>query len=192
MSRSTIAVAAGLAGLPGLSARHGAGHRYAVTGGALGRDGGRRPGRHQDRGQVPNGGCRPTVYRPTVHRTVNDRRRAFRCAFPCGADSWPITERTDPWAVVSAYHGAIESGNDEQAYALIGDGATTGQSYQQFADGFACSGEQAPTENWDSGDQVDFDLGGRRHLYRRHAVLHRHRHRAERRHRLAANVAQTG
>jgi hypothetical protein len=65
---------------------------------------------------------------------------------------------TDPWAVVSAYYGDIESGNYEQAYALIGNGATTGQSYQQFADGFACSGAQALTENWDSGDQVNFDL----------------------------------
>jgi hypothetical protein len=65
---------------------------------------------------------------------------------------------TDPWAVVSAYYGDIESGNYEQAYALIGNGATTGQSYQQFADGFACSGAQALTENRDTGDEVNFDL----------------------------------
>ena len=65
---------------------------------------------------------------------------------------------TDPWAVVSAYYGDIDSGDYAQAYALIGNGATTGQSYQQFADGFACSGAQALTENWDSGDQVNFDL----------------------------------
>ncbi len=65
---------------------------------------------------------------------------------------------TDPWAVVSAYYGDIESGNYEQAYALIGHGATTGQTYQQFADGFACSGSQSLTENWDAGDQVSFDL----------------------------------
>jgi hypothetical protein len=65
---------------------------------------------------------------------------------------------TDPWAVVSAYYGDIESGNYEQAYALIGDGTTTGQSYQQFAAGFACTGSQAVTENWDSADQVNFNL----------------------------------
>ena len=65
---------------------------------------------------------------------------------------------TDPWAVVSAYYGDIESWNYEQAYALIGYGATTGQSYQQFAAGFACTGSQAVTENWDSGDQVNFNL----------------------------------
>jgi hypothetical protein len=60
--------------------------------------------------------------------------------------------------VVSAYYGDIESGNYQQAYALIGDGSTTGQSYQQFAAGFACTGAQAVSENWDSGDQVNFNL----------------------------------
>jgi len=65
---------------------------------------------------------------------------------------------TDPWAVVSAYYGDIESGNYAQAYALIGDGATTGQSYQEFAAGFTCTGAQAVSENWDSSNQVNFDL----------------------------------
>lgn len=65
---------------------------------------------------------------------------------------------TDPWAVVSAYYGDIESGNYAQAYALIGDGATTGQSYQDFVAGFSCTGAQAVSENWESGDQVNFDL----------------------------------
>ena len=65
---------------------------------------------------------------------------------------------TDPWAVVSAYYGDIESGNYAQAYALIGYGATTGQSYQEFAGGFTCTGSQGVSENWDSGNQVNFDL----------------------------------
>ena len=65
---------------------------------------------------------------------------------------------TDPWAVVSAYYGDIDSGDYAQAYALIGNGATTGQSYQQFAAGFACTGGQQVSENWESGDQVNFDL----------------------------------
>jgi hypothetical protein len=65
---------------------------------------------------------------------------------------------TDPWAVVSAYYGDIDSGAYAQAYALIGNGAVTGQSYQQFAGGFACTGGQAVSENWESGDQVNFDL----------------------------------
>ena len=65
---------------------------------------------------------------------------------------------TDPWAVVSAYYGDIESGNYAQAYALIGNGATTGQSYQDFVAGFSCTGAQGVSENWESGDQVNFDL----------------------------------
>jgi hypothetical protein len=65
---------------------------------------------------------------------------------------------TDPWAVVAAYYGDIESGNYAQAYALIGDGATTGQSYQDFVAGFSCTGAQDVSENWESGDQVSFNL----------------------------------
>ena len=70
----------------------------------------------------------------------------------------PDQNVTDAWAVVSAYYGDIESGNYQQAYALIGNGATTGQSYQEFVAGFTCTGAQAVTQNWDSGDQVNFDL----------------------------------
>jgi hypothetical protein len=65
---------------------------------------------------------------------------------------------TDPLAVVFAYYGDIESGNFSQAYALIGNGATTGQSYSEFAAGFTCTGAQDVSENWESGDQVNFDL----------------------------------
>ena len=65
---------------------------------------------------------------------------------------------TNPWAVVSAYYGDIESGDYQQAWALINSGATTGQTYQQFVDGFACTGSQQLTELSESGDQVSFDL----------------------------------
>src|SRR6202167_4192775 len=63
-----------------------------------------------------------------------------------------------PWAVVSAYYGDIESGDYAGAWALLDSGMTTGQTYQQFVDGFTCTGGQALTENWQSGDQVNFDL----------------------------------
>jgi len=35
---------------------------------------------------------------------------------------------------------------------------TTGQTYQGFVDGFSCTGSQNLTENWESGDEVNFDL----------------------------------
>jgi hypothetical protein len=65
---------------------------------------------------------------------------------------------TQPWAVVSAYYGDIESGDYAGAWALLNSGMTTGQTYQQFADGFACTGSQDLSENWASGDEVNFDL----------------------------------
>ena len=65
---------------------------------------------------------------------------------------------TDPWAVVSAYYGDIESGNYQQAWALLNSGATTGQTYQQFVDGFACTGSQDLSELSESGNQVTFSL----------------------------------
>jgi len=65
---------------------------------------------------------------------------------------------TDPWAVVSAYYGDVESGDYAQAWALLSSGAVTGQTYQQFKDGFSCSGNQQVTELGESGDQVMFDL----------------------------------
>ncbi|HSR86757.1 MAG TPA: hypothetical protein VLM11_21480 [Streptosporangiaceae bacterium] len=65
---------------------------------------------------------------------------------------------TDPWAVVSAYYGDLESGNFAEAWALLNSGATTGQTYQQFVNGFACTGAQSVTELSESGDQVTFNL----------------------------------
>jgi hypothetical protein len=35
---------------------------------------------------------------------------------------------------------------------------TTGQTYQQFVNGYACTGGETVSENWESGDQVNFDL----------------------------------
>jgi hypothetical protein len=65
---------------------------------------------------------------------------------------------TSPWAVVSAYYGDIESGNYAEAWALLNSGATTGQTYQQFVAGFACTGAQQVTDDGTSGDQVSFSL----------------------------------
>ena len=60
--------------------------------------------------------------------------------------------------MVAAYYGDIESGNYQQAWALLNSGATTGQTYQQFVNGFACTGSQDLSEVGESGDQVTFNL----------------------------------
>jgi hypothetical protein len=65
---------------------------------------------------------------------------------------------TDPWAVVSAYYGDVESGDYASAYALLSSGMATGQSYSAFVAGYACTGSETVTENWESGDQVNFSL----------------------------------
>lgn len=75
-----------------------------------------------------------------------------------GTTAPPVPNVTSPWAVVSAYYGDIESGNYAEAWALIGSGSTTGQTYQQFVSGFACTGSQQLTEEGTSGDQVTFSL----------------------------------
>jgi hypothetical protein len=75
-------------------------------------------------------------------------------AAPPGADP----NVSQPWAVVSAYYGDIESGDYAGAWALLDSGMTTGQTYQQFVSGFACTGSQVLSRNWSSGDQVNFDL----------------------------------
>jgi curli biogenesis system outer membrane secretion channel CsgG len=74
------------------------------------------------------------------------------------AAAQPVPSVTDPWAVVSAYYGDVESGDYAQAWALLSSGMVTGQTYQQFVSGFSCTGAQQPTEQGESGDQVTFDL----------------------------------
>ncbi len=97
---------------------------------------------------------------PVPSTTPASPAPAANGAGPTGTQAQPAggPNVTDPWAVVSAYYGDIDSGAYAQAYALIGNGAVTGQSYQQFAAGFACTGGQTVAENWESGDQVNFDL----------------------------------
>ncbi len=77
---------------------------------------------------------------------------------PSAAAAPPVPSVTDPWAVVSAYYGDVESGDYAQAWALLSSGMVTGQTYQQFVSGFSCTGTQQLTEQGESGDQVTFDL----------------------------------
>jgi hypothetical protein len=98
---------------------------------------------------APASSARPA---PTVTRTHIK-------TVPAPARTPPPTPNvSDPWAVVSAYYGDIESGNYPEAWALLSSGAVTGQTYQQFVAGFACTGSQQLTEVSESGDQVTFQL----------------------------------
>ncbi|HEY3981797.1 MAG TPA: hypothetical protein VGM79_31385 [Streptosporangiaceae bacterium] len=101
---------------------------------------------------------------PTVTRTATPPPSTPAPSTPAPSGS-PATSApqsdpnvTDPWAVVSAYYGDIESGAYPQAWALLSSGAVTGQTYQQFVAGFSCTGRQQLTEQGTSGDQVSFAL----------------------------------
>jgi curli biogenesis system outer membrane secretion channel CsgG len=110
---------------------------------------------------------------PTVPKTVTSDETAPAAQTPASTPATPVAAPssappagtpqpvpnvTDPWAVVAAYYGDIESGDYAQAWALLNSGMTTGQTYQQFVSGFACTGAQDLSENWESGDEVNFDL----------------------------------
>src|ERR1700729_2776132 len=81
-----------------------------------------------------------------------------QAAPPASAAAPAAPNVTDPWAVVSAYYGDIESGDYQNAWQLLDSGMTTGQTYQQFVDGFNCTGSPVLSRNWESGDEVNFDL----------------------------------
>jgi hypothetical protein len=96
---------------------------------------------------------------PTVTKTATPPAApASPAASPATSAPQSDPNVTDPWAVVSAYYGDIESGAYPQAWALLSSGAVTGQSYQQFVDGFSCTGSQQLSEQGESGDQVSFSL----------------------------------
>jgi hypothetical protein len=100
---------------------------------------------------------------PPVTRTVTPPPPASPAApatpaAPASSAPQSVPNVTDPWAVVSAYYGDVESGDYPQAWALLSSGAVTGQSYDQFKDGFSCTGDQQLSEQGESGDQVSFTL----------------------------------
>jgi hypothetical protein len=99
---------------------------------------------------------------PTVTKTAAPSASPASPASPAAspATSAPQSDPnvTDPWAVVSAYYGDVESGAYPQAWALLSSGAVTGQTYEQFVSGFSCTGGQQLAEQGASGDQVSFTL----------------------------------
>lgn len=70
----------------------------------------------------------------------------------------PEPHRAGPWAVVSAYYQDVSSRMYAEAWALIGSGQVTGQTYQQFVAGYRCTGTEQPTRLAQSGHQISFKL----------------------------------
>ncbi len=92
---------------------------------------------------------------PTVTKTVAPPAPAS--GSPASQGPAGVQAKT-PWAVVSEYYGDIESGDYASAYALLSSGSVTGQTYQQFASGFACTTYENLTELGTSGDTVTISL----------------------------------
>ncbi|HEY5362387.1 MAG TPA: hypothetical protein VIJ82_32670 [Streptosporangiaceae bacterium] len=109
---------------------------------------------------APPSPARSAAPAPTVTKTITSPPATPVTRPPPATTPPPAAapDVTDPWAVVSAYYGDIESGDYPEAWALLSSGTATGQTYQQFAAGFACTGEQQLTELDETGDQVSFDL----------------------------------
>jgi hypothetical protein len=96
---------------------------------------------------------------PTATKTIIERKTAPVTQSPATAPApGTVPNVTDPWAVVAAYYGDVESGDYPEAWALLSSGMVTGQTYQQFVAGFSCTGAQQLTELSDSGNQVTFSL----------------------------------
>jgi hypothetical protein len=118
-------------------------------------------------GHTPTAAPQSAAPAPAVTKTVTMTPTAAPTTAAPAAPAAPVAPAaapgadpnvSQPWAVVSAYYGDIESGDYAGAWALLNSGLTTGQTYQQFADGFSCTGSQDLSENWASGDQVNFNL----------------------------------
>jgi hypothetical protein len=60
--------------------------------------------------------------------------------------------------VARAYYQDISARKYAAAWALISAGLATGQTYQQFVAGYACTGTEQPTKLGQSGHQVRFTL----------------------------------
>jgi hypothetical protein len=87
---------------------------------------------------------------PTVTQTATPA--------PPPPSSPPGIQAVTPWAVVSEYYGDIESGDYAGAYALLSSGSVTGQTYQQFVSGFACTTYENLSDLGTTGDTVTISL----------------------------------
>ena len=90
----------------------------------------------------------PVSPSPTPTVTANSPRQAARTRH----------RHTGPWAVVSAYYRDVNSHQYAKAWALIRSGLATGQTFQQFVAGYACTGTERPTKLSQSGHQVSFNV----------------------------------
>ena len=90
---------------------------------------------------------------------VAKRAAAVASAVPAPAPVYTPPVQTDPWAVLSEYYGNIDSGNYSAAWNLLSPSmqAQLGP-YYPWTVGYANTGAQTLTENWESGDKVNANI----------------------------------
>jgi hypothetical protein len=87
------------------------------------------------------------------------RASAVASAVPAPAPVYTAPVQTDPWAVLSEYYGNLDSGNYSAAWNLLSPSMQAQDGpYYGWAAGYANTGEQTLTENWESGDQVSANI----------------------------------
>jgi hypothetical protein len=90
---------------------------------------------------------------------VAARASAVAAAVPETAPVYAPSVQTDPWAVMSEYYGNIDSGNYSAAWNLLSPSMQAQDGpYYGWAAGYANTGAQTLTENWESGDQVSANI----------------------------------
>jgi hypothetical protein len=68
-------------------------------------------------------------------------------------------EVTDPWAVVSAYYGDIESSQFESAWSMLSPAMQEELGpYDGWVSGYSCTAGDSVSENYEAGETVSVDI----------------------------------
>ena len=91
---------------------------------------------------------------------VAKRAAAVAAAVPTPAPvHYAAPTQTDPWAVLNEYYGDIDSGNYSAAWDLLSSSVQAQMgNYDGWLAGYANTGAQTLSENWESGDTVSANL----------------------------------
>ena len=92
-------------------------------------------------------------------RAAASRAAAAASAVPAPAPVYVPPMQTDPWAALSEYYGDIGSGNYSAAWNLLSPSMQAQDGpYYAWTAGYADTGAQTLTENWESGDEVSANI----------------------------------
>jgi hypothetical protein len=92
-------------------------------------------------------------------QAVANQATAAASAVPGAAPVYTPPIQTDPWAVLNGYYGDIESDNYSAAWNLLSPSMQAQYGpYYSWAAGYANTGAQTLTENWESSGEVSANI----------------------------------